>query len=144
MTLNQLFHPTDQLPPDVIKQQVEDSLPAAAVRRDRGQAVMPPNRLRAFLMTLLIPFGERKYSFYCSANGMTLAQENLLGFMQFMFGDNSQVPAIKSQIFLHHTLHFNHSWLVVAARLAVRRAIKLFAQCSFPALNIQSIFFFPK
>lgn len=42
VALNQLFRPTNQLPPHVIKQQVQNSLTATPVWRDRGQTVIPP------------------------------------------------------------------------------------------------------
>lgn len=57
--------------------------------------------------------------------------------------NNSQVPAIKSQVFLHQTLHFNHSRLVMTAGATggARGPIQLCwggpDQCRSPALHIQ-------
>ena len=56
---------------------------------------------------------------------------------------NSQVPAIKSQVFLHQTLHFNHSQLVMTAGATggARKPVQLgwggLNQSCSPALHIQ-------
>lgn len=60
VALNQLLHPADQLLPHIVKQQVEDGLAAAPVRRDRRKTARPASGLRTLLLTLVVPDGNRK------------------------------------------------------------------------------------
>lgn len=62
VALNQLLHPADQLLPHVIKQQVEDGLTAARVRRDGRKTARPASRLGTVLFTLVVSDGNRKVS----------------------------------------------------------------------------------
>lgn len=59
VALNQLLHPADQLLPHVVKQQVEDGLTAAAVRRDGRETAGPASRLGTVLLTLVVPDGNK-------------------------------------------------------------------------------------
>lgn len=62
VALNQLLHRADQLLPHVVKQQVEDGLTAAPIRRDGRKTARPASRLGTVLLTLVVPDGNRKVS----------------------------------------------------------------------------------
>lgn len=62
MALNQLLHPANQLLPQVVKQQVKDSLTAAPVRGNGRKTARPASRLRTVLLTLIVPGRNRKIS----------------------------------------------------------------------------------
>lgn len=59
VALNQLLHPADQLPPHIVKQQVQNGLTATPVRWDGRQTVVPSNRLQTVLVTLVISVEEK-------------------------------------------------------------------------------------
>lgn len=62
VALNQLLHPADQLLPHVVKQQVEDGLTAAAVRRDGRETARPASRLGTVRLTLVVADGKQEKS----------------------------------------------------------------------------------
>lgn len=133
VALDQLLHPADQLLPHVVKQQVQDGLTAAAVRRDGRETARPASRLGAVLLTLVVPGGNRRHQ----------SNERGQGTEQMDFwGCFSQVSAVESQIFLHQTLRFNHGGLLLtgntaASRTSVQLCRGRLAQLRPPALHVQ-------
>lgn len=115
MALNQLLHPADQLLPHVVKQQVEDSLTAAPVRRDGRKTARPASGLGAVLLTLVVPDGNRNVS----RSNFTKALSELI-FLEVV-RNALQLSAVESQIFLHQTLHFDHCGLLLTRATAASR-----------------------